>query len=211
MTAEEKAGANELEKEHRRDEEEAKLAAAGDLQAEEHLIIKYSGMVRAKCRGYFVMGGDKEDLVQEGMIGLMEAIRGYSQEKNMTFRNCADVCITRQILSAVRAGSRLKHAPLNTSISFEQCRDEADLILETLPDESAIDPEEQLIRKEDRSRLHESVNRLLTWQEQIVFTAYMDGYSYEKIACHMSLTVKAVDNSLQRVKRKIRLSDAWRL
>lgn len=211
MTVKEKAGINELEKMHRSDEEEAKLAAGGDLQAEEHLIIKYSGMVRAKCRGYFVMGGDREDLVQEGMIGLVEAIRGYSEDKNMTFRNFAEVCITRQILSAVRAGNRLKHVPLNTSISFEQCQDGEEPILEMLPDESAIDPEEQLIRKEDRSRLHESVNRLLTWQEQTVFTAYMDGYSYEKIAYHMSLTVKAVDNSLQRVKRKIRLSDAWRL
>ncbi len=211
MAAEEKLWIETEEESQISDSEKAVLAAGGDRGAEEFLIKKYTGVVRAKCRSYYIKGADKEDLIQEGMIGLIEAIREYSPDRNLTFRTFAEVCITRQILTAVRAGNRLKHLPLNMSISFDQCREDSDPIAETLPDQSAVNPEEQVILKEDRRRLHESVNSLLTWQEQTVFTAYMDGYSYERIAHSMCLSIKAVDNSLQRVKRKIRLSGAWRL
>ena len=207
MTTKENISKKALEEDRK-----AVLAAKkGDKEAEEFLIRKYAGMVRMKCCSYYVKGADKEDLIQEGMIGLIEAIREYEPEKNTEFHFFAGICIARQILTAIKAGNRLKHIPLNMSVSLEQCPECSDPILEILPDESAVNPEDQFILQEDRRRLHESVDSILTRQEQSVFTAYMDGYSYQKIASAMCLTVKAVDNSLQRVKRKVKLSETWRL
>lgn len=193
------------------DRDMAVSAARGNRQAEEILIRKYSRLVYSKCRTYYVIGADKEDLAQEGMIGLMEAIRAFSPDKDITFRSFAEICITCQILSAVKAGSRLKHTPLNESLSLDHCPEDSDALFEILPDQGAVNPEERVIHEEERRRLHESVNSLLTWQEQVVFTAYMAGYSYENIAGSLRVSVKAVDNSLQRVKRKIRQKQAWRI
>lgn len=180
------------------------LAASGDRLAEECLALRYRQMVRIYARPYFLAGGDSEDLIQEGMIGLLSAIRGFRPDKEVVFRTYAQVCIRNRICSAVKAAAREKHDPLNRSISFSSTLfDEAlnDYTYDVRP-MGADDPEGMLIDKEDRKTQLRALLEKLSRFEKTVLALYLDGFSCQEIAQRVDRPVKAVDNAVQRIRRK---------
>ncbi|MBE3563222.1 MAG: RNA polymerase sporulation sigma factor SigH [Hydrogenibacillus schlegelii] len=188
------------------DEELVARIHAGDRKATDRLIERYRGFVRAKARPYFLVGADRDDIVQEGMIGLYKAIRDYRPDRATTFRSFADLCITRQMLSAVKMATRQKHIPLNSSISLDRpVRDEEAerTLLDVLGDGGHLDPARLLIRREDVAALEEKMSEILSDLEKRVLMLYLDGRSYEEIAADLGRHIKSIDNALQRVKRKL--------
>ena len=188
------------------DEEIVRLCHEGDTSAEEYLLNKYKNFVRSKARSYFLIGADHEDIVQEGMIGLYKAIRDYKQEKLSSFRAFAELCITRQIITAIKTATRQKHIPLNSYVSLNKplYDEESDrTLLDIIMEGSAGNPEDLIINQENLGNIHQKINEVLSGLEQEVLAAYLDGKSYQEIAESLGRHVKSIDNALQRVKRKL--------
>ncbi len=181
-------------------------ARDGDPEALEYLIIKYKNFVRAKARSYFLIGADKEDIIQEGMIGLYKAIRDYNQDKLTSFRAFAELCITRQIITAIKTATRQKHIPLNSYISLNKpiYDEESDrTLLDVLTGAKITDPEELIISREELQSIESKIGEILSDLEWEVLMSYLEGKSYQEIAVDLKRHVKSIDNALQRVKRKL--------
>lgn len=188
------------------DEEVVAFARDGDNLALEYLIHKYKNFVRAKARSYFLIGADREDIIQEGMIGLYKAIRDFRADKLASFRAFAELCITRQIITAIKTATRQKHIPLNSYVSLNKplYDDESDRTLEdVLSGNKVSDPEELVISREEFLDIESKMSEFLSELEWSVLMLYLEGKSYQEIAEQLSRHVKSIDNALQRVKRKL--------
>jgi RNA polymerase sporulation-specific sigma factor len=188
------------------DEELVLYAHEGDIAALEHLINKYKNFVRAKARSYFLIGADREDIVQEGMIGLYKAIRDFRNDKLSSFRAFAELCITRQIITAIKTATRQKHIPLNSYVSLNKpiYDEESDrTLLDILTAAKITDPEELIISREELLSIESKIGEILSGLELEVLMSYLQGKSYQEIACDLDRHVKSIDNALQRVKRKL--------
>ncbi len=188
------------------DEEIVEFAKGGNEVALEYLINKYKNFVRAKARSYFLIGADREDIIQEGMIGLYKAIRDYDGDRLVSFRTFADVCVTRQMITAIKTATRQKHMPLNSYISLNKPMydEETDrTLLDILSGTKMTDPEELIISDEELYFMENQIVELLSDLEWDVLMCYLDGKSYQEIAEELDRHVKSVDNALQRVKRKL--------
>jgi RNA polymerase sporulation-specific sigma factor len=183
------------------------LAKRGSADAYDRIIRRYRGFVRLKSSSYFLLGGDSEDLIQEGMVGLYKAIRDYRTDRESSFRNFAELCITRQIITAVKTASRNKHAPLNQYVSFAQspaaAGDSESTLEDVLPGPISDDPADRVIATEELRSLVSCLGDVLSELESRVLALYLDGYSYEIVAERLECDTKTVDNALQRVKRKV--------
>jgi RNA polymerase sporulation-specific sigma factor len=183
------------------------LAKRGSADAYERIIKRYRGFVRLKASSYFLLGGDSEDLIQEGLVGLYKAIRDFRTDRESSFRNFAELCITRQIITAVKTASRNKHAPLNQYVSFAQSPaasgDAETTLEEILPGPLSDQPAERAIATEELQALVSCLSSVLSELESRVLSLYLDGYSYEQIGEKLECDTKTVDNALQRVKRKV--------
>lgn len=186
-------------------EEEAVLAAQrGDKDALSYVLNKYKRLVRLKARSYFLIGADHEDLVQEGMIGLYEAIRDYKPDRQSSFYAFSEICIKRQIISAIKAATRQKHIPLNSYISFNKPLYDDDpekTLLDTI-EARAGDPEEMLIDQEDLMNIEDHMQKVLSPFESDVLKLFIEGKSYQEISEQLGKHQKAVDNAIQRIKKK---------
>jgi RNA polymerase sporulation-specific sigma factor len=181
-------------------------AQKGDNEALGAIFEQYKGVVRAKSRLYFLVGADSEDLIQEGMIGLYEAIRDYRTDRDASFRSFAELCVTRQIIAAVASATRQKHIPLNSYVSLSQnvFDDETDkTLMDLLPGTMAMDPEEIMINDESNSGFKNALDNLLSALERDVLRLYLNGDAYSVISEEIGKSEKSIDNTLQRVKRKL--------
>ncbi|HZK35007.1 MAG TPA: RNA polymerase sporulation sigma factor SigH [Bacillota bacterium] len=188
------------------DEQLVESARNGDIDALEFLIRKYKNFVRAKGRSYFLIGADREDIIQEGMIGLYKAIRDYRTDRLASFRAFAELCITRQIITAIKTATRQKHIPLNSYVSLNKpiFDEESDrTLLDVLSCSKMSDPEELIINREDFNRIESKIGEILSELEWEVLSSYLKGKSYQEIAVELDRHVKSIDNALQRVKRKL--------
>jgi len=188
------------------DEEIVEFAKGGNEVALEYLINKYKNFVRAKARSYFLIGADREDIIQEGMIGLYKAIRDFRAEKLTSFRAFAELCITRQIITAIKTATRQKHIPLNSYVSLNKpiYDEESDrTLLDILSGTKVSDPEELVISQEEFMAIERKMGEFLSDLEWQVLTFYLEGKSYQEIADELERHVKSIDNALQRVKRKL--------
>ena len=188
------------------DEEIVEIARVGDIDAQEYLINKYKNYVRAKARTYFLLGGDKEDLIQEGMIGMYKAIRDFRSDKLSSFRAFAELCITRQIITAIKTATRQKHIPLNSYVSLNKPiydEDSDRTLLDVITGNKVTDPEELIISREEFTEIETKMGELLSSLEWKVLMYYLEGKSYQEIAEDLGRHVKSIDNALQRVKRKL--------
>lgn len=188
------------------DEELVEQVHLGNTDALDYLITKYRLFVKVKARSYFLIGADKEDIIQEGMIGLYKSIRDFRGDKLASFRAFAELCITRQIITAIKTATRQKHIPLNSYISLdkpiydeESERTLMDIIISPLSD----NPEHLMINREEYSRLEGKMSEVLSELEQQVLALYLEGRSYNEISELLNRHVKSIDNALQRVKRKL--------
>ena len=184
------------------------LAKQGNKDAYHRLVRRYYGFVRLKASSYFLAGGDSEDLIQEGLVGLYKAIRDYRSDRESSFRNFAELCITRQIITAVKTATRNKHTPLNQYVSFSStpagdASDNDSTLDEMLPGPSVHDPVNQVISSEELRALVACLSTALSELESRVLALYLDGHSYEEVGRRIGCDCKTVDNALQRVKRKV--------
>ncbi len=181
-------------------------AKAGDDQALEFLINKYKSFVRAKARTYFLVGADREDIIQEGMIGLYKAIRDFRGDKLSSFRAFAELCITRQIITAIKTATRQKHIPLNSYISLNKpiFDEESDrTLIDIISEDRISDPEAMMISREEFAGIEVKMGEILSSLEWEVLSDYLQGRTYQEIAVDLGRHVKSIDNALQRVKRKL--------
>lgn len=191
------------------DEEVVSYAKNGDELATEYVINKYKNFVRVKAKSYFLVGADREDIIQEGMIGLYKAIRDFKADKLSSFRAFAELCITRQIITAIKTATRQKHIPLNSYISLNKpiYDDDSDrTMLDILSGAKITDPEEVFINHELSGDIREKIQENLSELESQVLMSYLEGKSYQEMARELNRHVKSIDNALQRVKRKIEKS-----
>ncbi len=184
------------------------LAKQGRADAYDRIVKRYFGFVRLKASSYFLIGGDSDDLIQEGLVGLYKAVRDFRTDRESSFRNFAELCITRQIITAVKTSTRNKHTPLNEYVSFSQspaasAGDGDPTLDELLPGPTAHDPVNQVISTEELQSLVGCLSSVLSELESSVLSLYLDGYSYETVAERLECDTKTVDNALQRVKRKV--------
>jgi RNA polymerase sporulation-specific sigma factor len=188
------------------DEQIAELARENNAQAQEYLLNKYKNFVRAKARSYFLIGADREDIVQEGMIGLYKSIRDFKSSKLTSFRAFAELCITRQIITAIKTATRQKHRPLNSYVSLNKpvYDEESDrTLIDVLSSGKVSNPEDIFIGKEDFSTIETKMTKMLSPLEMKVLQKYIEGKSYQEISAELDRSVKSVDNALQRVKNKL--------
>ena len=188
------------------DEDIVALANSGHTLAQEFLIDKYKNFVRAKARSYFLIGADKEDIIQEGMIGLYKAIRDFRADKLSSFRAFAELCITRQIITAIKTATRQKHIPLNSYISLNKPiydEDSDRTLLDVISGTRITDPEELVISREEFDNIEAKMSEILSSLEWKVLMFYLEGKSYQEIANDLGRHVKSIDNSLQRVKHNL--------
>lgn len=188
------------------DEELVSLVHSGNTEALDFLITKFRHFVRMKARSYFLIGADKEDIIQEGMIGLYKAIRDFRSDKLSSFRAFAELCIIRQIITAIKTATRQKHIPLNSYVSLDKpiYDEESDrTLMDVLTGSSIDDPEELMINNEEFLYMEEKMGEVLSDFEREVLTFYLDGQSYQEISEKLGRHVKSIDNALQRVKRKL--------
>ena len=181
-------------------------AKNGNKRAQEYIISKYENFVKAKAKSYFLIGADKEDIYQEGMIGLYKAIRDFNVEKSTSFKAFAELCVTRQIITAIKTATRQKHIPLNTYISLNKpvSEEESDrTLLDIISSIRITDPEELIISQEQTEFIEEEINKVLSDLEIQVLQSYLEGKSYQEIACDLDRHSKSIDNALQRVKKKL--------
>src|SRR5215208_7252964 len=184
------------------------LAKQGKKDAYDKIVRRYHGFVRLKASSYFLIGGDSDDLIQEGLVGLYKAIRDYRPERESSFRNFAELCITRQIITAVKTATRNKHTPLNSYVSFSQTpaaggEEGEPTMADVLPGSTVHDPVNQVISTEEIQSLVSCITSALSELESSVLSLYLDGRSYEDVAERLECDTKTVDNALQRVKRKV--------
>ena len=185
------------------------LAKQGSKDAQDRLMRRYYGFVRLKASSYFLAGGDLDDLIQEGLVGLYKAIRDYRSDRESSFRNFAELCITRQIITAVKTATRNKHTPLNQYVSFSTSPagshggDGEPTLDDILPGPTTHDPVNQVISSEELRALVACISTVLSELESKVLALYLDGYSYEQVGHMIGCDCKTVDNALQRVKRKV--------
>ncbi|WP_288844299.1 RNA polymerase sporulation sigma factor SigH, partial [uncultured Megasphaera sp.] len=175
-------------------------------EAMEYIVKKYRNFIKAKARTYFLVGADRDDIIQEGMIGLYKATRDFRKEKNVSFRSFAELCITRQIITAIKTATRQKHIPLNTYVSLskpvyedESVRRLEDIIIGI----KIMDPEELFISKENYTDMKIHLESLLSSLEQQVLRLYLEGQSYQEMSQSLQRPAKSIDNALQRIKHKI--------
>ncbi len=188
------------------DEQIVELVHQGDSDALDFLITKYQNFVRAKARSYFLIGADREDIVQEGMIGLYKAIRDFKEDKLTSFKAFAELCITRQIITAIKTATRQKHIPLNSYVSLDKpiYDEESDrTLMDVITGAKVMDPEELIINQEEFDDIELKMGELLSDLERKVLVLYLDGRSYQEISEELNRHVKSIDNALQRVKRKL--------
>ena len=187
------------------DDDVVVLAQQGDGEALEYLLDKYKNFVRGRARSYFLVGADHEDIVQEGMIGLYKSIRDFKPDKQSSFRAFAELCVKRQIITAIKTATRQKHVPLNSYVSLNKplYGQESDRTLLDVIEGRMTNPEELFIGQEDMSHIQEQIGTVLSDLEQQVLSAFLDGKSYQEIAEMLGRHVKSIDNALQRVKRKL--------
>lgn len=197
----------------RTDEELICCIRSGDRAAGDVLMERYKGMVLGKARSMYILGGDSDDLIQEGMIGLYKAMRDYDDSREASFKTFASLCVSRQLYTAVRASARNKHLPLNTAISLDSpvdtgARSEDNMgtaeLANTLVSDSGFNPEDSLIENESLSLLREKIEKRLSPLEKQVLELYLEGMSYAQIAQTLSIDRKAADNALQRIRAKLR-------
>jgi RNA polymerase sporulation-specific sigma factor len=184
------------------------LAKQGNASAYDRIVRRYHGFVRLKASSYFLAGGDSDDLIQEGLVGLFKAVRDYRSDRESSFRNFAELCITRQIITAVKTSTRNKHVPLNQYISFSSTpagagQDTEATLDELLPGSPVHDPVNQVISSEELRALVGCISTTLSELESNVLALYLDGHSYEEVGQRLGCDCKTVDNALQRVKRKV--------
>ncbi|MGO4532818.1 RNA polymerase sporulation sigma factor SigH [Paenibacillus sp. 2TAF8] len=188
------------------DEDIVEAVREGESEALEFLINKYRNFVRAKARSYFLIGADREDIIQEGMIGLYKSIRDFKGDKLASFKAFAELCITRQIITAIKTATRQKHIPLNSYVSLDKpiYDEESDrTLLDVICGTQVSDPEELVINQEEFVGLEDKMSEILSDLERKVLMLYLDGRSYQEIAVDLDRHVKSIDNALQRVKRKL--------
>ncbi len=191
------------------DQEIVEIAQRGDESAVEYLLYKYRSLVRTKVRSYFLLGAEKEDLLQIGMIGLWQAVVDYRPDKEISFLSFARICIERHVITAIKTATRQKQSPLNSSVSLEYPSDDSESewnLAEILVSDVTVDPEELVLRREDTRRLRDMLRRLLSDFEWRVLGGYQVGKSYREIASELQCKTKSVDNALARIKRKISLT-----
>ena len=196
------------------DEEIVELIHLGKPDVLDFLITKFQPVVRMKARTYFIIGGDREDIIQEGMIGLYKAIRDFRPDRLSSFKVFAELCITRQIITAIKTATRQKHIPLNTSISLDKPmydEDQERTLLDIISGSALDDPEDLIIHKENFLFMEEEMNKVLSGLEKEVLTLYLEGQSYREISEVLNRQVKSIDNALQRIKRKLEHSMAMDL
>jgi len=184
------------------------LAKQGRPDAYDKIVRRYYGFVRLKASSYFLIGGDADDLIQEGLVGLYKAVRDFRTDRESSFRNFAELCITRQIITAVKTSTRNKHTPLNEYVSFSQTPaasggDGDPTLDEMLPGPTVHDPVNQVISSEELHSLVGCLSSVLSELESSVLSLYLDGHSYEAVSERLDCDTKTVDNALQRVKRKV--------
>ena len=188
------------------DDELIGLVHTGDSEALDYLIQKYRNFVRAKARTYFLIGADNEDIVQEGMIGLYKAVRDFKGDKLSSFKAFAELCITRQIITAIKTATRQKHIPLNSYVSLDKpiYDEESDrTLMDIISGTKVLDPEELIINQEEFDDIELKMAELLSDLERKVLALYLDGQTYQEISEELNRHVKSIDNALQRVKRKL--------
>ena len=188
------------------DEELVSLVHSGNTEALDFLITKFRSFVRMKARSYFLIGADKEDIIQEGMIGLYKAIRDFRSDKLSSFRAFAELCIIRQIITAIKTATRQKHIPLNSYVSLDKpiYDEESDrTLMDVLTGNGVDDPEDLIIHNEEFQYMEEKMGEVLSELEREVLALYLDGQSYQEISEKLERHVKSIDNALQRVKRKL--------
>ncbi|WP_146553692.1 RNA polymerase sporulation sigma factor SigH [Rummeliibacillus sp. SL167] len=188
------------------DEQLVELARNGDTEALDFLINKYKPFVRLKVKSYFLIGADKEDIVQEGMIGLYKAIRDFKDDKLASFKAFAELCIKRQIITAIKTATRQKHIPLNSYVSLDKPifeEESAKTLMDMLTGATIDDPEKLMIHREEFNRLEEKISQVLSSLERQVLALYLEGCSYQEISARLDRHVKSIDNALQRIKRKL--------
>lgn len=196
----------QVELEYMDDAEIVGLAQIGIEAASEYLLYKYRNLVRNKVRSYFLVGAEKEDLLQVGMIGLWQAIVDYRSDKAISFPAFARICIQRHIITAIKTTTRQKQVPLNTSLSLESPPDESCsewTLSDILTSEDIVDPEEMVLRREDSKLLQEMLRQMLSEFEWQVLIGYKVGKSYREISSELRCKTKSVDNALARIKRKV--------
>jgi RNA polymerase sigma-H factor len=192
------------------DEDLVLRARSGDEASLEHLLIRYKNIARVKARSYFLVGADREDIVQEGMIGLYKAIRDFQGDKQTSFRAFAQLCITRQIITAIKTATREKHIPLNSYVSLNRPMGQDDgggepdrVLVDVLSTHAMTDPVEMVISSEEVRQMQTSFGEILSDLEAHVLGLYLEGKSYQEIAATLRRHVKSIDNALQRIKRKV--------
>ena len=185
------------------DTELVKLVLSGDREAEETLVTRYMRLVRSCARPLFLAGGDSEDLIQEGMFGLLSAIRRFDPADGTVFRSFAEHCIRMRLYSAIKSASRLKHLPLNNGVSLEQLSEDSPMQLSAIPDTLRNDPEELVLARERTEELYAELSKCLSKLEKQVLDLYLDGLSYREIAQYLKRDEKAIDNAVQRIRRKL--------
>ena len=188
------------------DEELVEQVHLGNTNALDYLITKYRLFVKVKARSYFLIGADKEDIVQEGMIGLYKAIRDFKGEKLASFRAFAELCITRQIITAIKTATRQKHIPLNSYVSLDKPMYDEDserTLMDVITSPLSDNPEHLMINREEYSRLEGQMSEVLSELEQQVLVLYLEGRSYNEISNLLKRSTKSIDNALQRIKRKL--------
>ncbi len=189
------------------DQELVELVRSGHDFALDFLMNKYKVLVERKAKSYYLIGASKDDVIQEGMIGLFKAIRDYNPHREASFYSFADLCVTRQMISAVKASTRQKHMPLNTYVSlnkpiYEEDSDKTDL-LEVMPSSKIVDPEEVFIGEENLHIIEDELQKRLSKMENEILELYVDGINYVEIAQMTNRPIKSIDNALQRIKKKV--------
>ena len=205
------AASHETEKNDRfagmSDEEIVRIAQSEkDGQATDYIVHKYRNFVKSKARAYFLVGADRDDIIQEGMIGLYKATRDFRGDKLSSFRAFAELCITRQIITAIKTATRQKHIPLNSYVSLNKpiYDEDSDRTLQDILSGIRVsDPEELIIGREEFNDIELKMNEILSDLEWNVLTAYLDGKSYNEMSRELHRHVKSIDNALQRVKHKL--------
>ena len=188
------------------DEELVEQVHLGNTNALDYLITKYRLFVKVKARSYFLIGADKEDIIQEGMIGLYKAIRDFKGDKLASFRAFAELCITRQIITAIKTATRQKHIPLNSYVSLDKPiydEDSERTLMDVITSPLSDNPEHLMINREEYSRLEGQMSEVLSGLEQQVLVLYLEGRSYNEISSLLNRSTKSIDNALQRIKRKL--------
>ncbi len=188
------------------DEELVELSAGGDRRATEHILAKYKDLVKSRAKAYFLAGADRDDVVQEGMIGLFKAVRDFDVTKQASFKSFAEMCIKRQMISAVKASNRRKHMPLNSYVSLSEPMydDNPDrTLVDMMAERDNINPEEMFLRREKAEMINAEIADKLSSLEKSVLALYAGGMDYREIAKELGRTPKSIDNALQRIKNKL--------